>query len=193
MNEQSSDVDSRPRMRYLEVLPYPHQEPRWLLRDPLQISEEVLVVSAAALSLLPLLDGRRTLAEIREAFCRQTGRDVPLKMIEDLAAKFDEVCFFDNERFRRRRLSLQRDFAKCTQRPPWHAGKSYPADPLELQKTLNSFYLEKGGAGLPGERTSKTPRALVAPHIDLRNGGPIYTHAYRALAESEMGWTWADS
>jgi AmmeMemoRadiSam system protein B len=28
-------------------------------------------------------------------------------------------------------------------------------------------------------------KALVAPHIDLRLGGPTYTHAYRALAESQ--------
>lgn len=175
----------RPRMRFLDVLPYPHDEPRFLLRDPLQISEEALVISAAGLCLLPLLDGRHTLAEIRDELRRQTGRDVPLKLIEDLAAKFDEACFFDNERFRKRRLELERDFFSLRQRVPWHAGKSYPAEPFQLQETLNSFYMEEKGAGLPGRRTGKTPRALVAPHIDLRNGGPTYTHAYRTLAESE--------
>jgi AmmeMemoRadiSam system protein B len=55
----------------------------------------------------------------------------------------------------------------------------------DLVDQINKFYVGEEGAGLPDHPTGSRVRALVAPHIDLRMGGPVYTHAYRALAEGK--------
>jgi AmmeMemoRadiSam system protein B len=60
-------------------------------------------------------------------------------------------------------------------RPPAHAGTSYPADARALRSHLDDFFAEV--------RTPATTTlaGLVAPHIDLRVGGPAYGHAYGAV------------
>ena len=50
---------------------------------------------------------------------------------------------------------------------------------------MSSFYTDEKAPGFPGARQDRHLNALVAPHIDLRLGGPTYTHAYKALAESQ--------
>jgi AmmeMemoRadiSam system protein B len=62
---------------------------------------------------------------------------------------------------------------------------SYPADPQSLREKLEGFYRSPQGAGMPnGQLNATRVLAAVAPHIDLRVGGPCYTFTYRALAES---------
>jgi AmmeMemoRadiSam system protein B len=73
-----------------------------------------------------------------------------------------------------------------------HAGQSYPGDPALLKQELASYFLsEAGGPGAPQEATSRRPLlGLVAPHIDIKAGGPCYAHAYKTLCESLAPRTW---
>lgn len=176
----------RPRIRYLEA--YPHQEGNQtliILRDPLQIGSQTLVVTPELYSVLHLFDGENDFLEIQAALTRQTGQLVFRENLEAIVDRLDEAFFLDNDNFRRRRTAILRQFKRKKIRRPAHAGQSYPLEPADLEKTLESFYTHEQGAGLPEKSIGQPVRALLAPHIDLRLGGPIYSHAYRALGESE--------
>ncbi len=188
MGKDPASQRDYPSLRYLEVLPFQENEQdlRLLLRDPLEIGDQMLVMAPQLAALLPLLDGSRSLAEIQRTFSEQVQQEVPLDAVARVVARLDEAFFLDSDRFRERRRQVIEEFAGAEKRPPWHAGKSYPDDPLLLRETLNQFYLAPEGAGLPSKTEDRRPlRGMVAPHIDLRSGGSTYTHAYRALAESD--------
>ena len=123
--------------------------------------------------------------DIQAEMTRRQGQIVLQDEVARLLAQLDSAYFLDNENFRRYRSDLVEPYRSATVRQASHAGLSYPADPLQLSETLSGFYTDTKAAGLPGARKKQPLRALVAPHIDLRLGGPTYTHAYRELAESE--------
>ncbi len=175
-----------PKLRQLEALPHAEGEkPVVLLRDPSQIGEETLVVSPQLYQLLMLFDGTNSVLDIQTILTRQAGQIVFREQVESLVNHLDKAYFLDNENFRKRRAEVERKFKSQSVRPAHLAGEGYPADESELRDLLGSFYQSVEGAGLPDAQQEKRIRALVAPHIDLRLGGPTYTHAYRRLAESE--------
>ncbi len=179
-------LTDRPRLRYLESLPFEDQGSQLiLLRDPTKISEQALTVTPELYSLLILFDGEHSLLDIQAEMTRRQGQIVLQEEVARLLAQLDSAYFLDNENFRRYRSDLVETYRSATVRQASHAGLSYPADPLQLSETLSGFYTDTKAAGLPGARKKQPLRALVAPHIDLRLGGPTYTHAYRELAESE--------
>ncbi len=175
-----------PKLRYLEALPHAEGEkPVILLSDPTQIGEQTLVVSPQLYQLLTLFDGTNSVLDIQAVLTKRSGQIVFREQVEGLITQLDNVYFLDNENFRKRRAEVERKFKKQSVRPAHLSGVSYPAEESELRELLGSFYQEVDGAGLPEARQERRIRALVAPHIDLRLGGPTYTHAYRRLAESE--------
>jgi AmmeMemoRadiSam system protein B len=85
-------------------------------------------------------------------------------------------------RFQQRRAA----FLALPSRPAVHAGGAYAGTPRELRRQLNAGYTDRNGPdGLPGAPHADTPRALIAPHIDLHRGAPTYSWAYRYLAEAK--------
>jgi AmmeMemoRadiSam system protein B len=71
-------------------------------------------------------------------------------------------------------------------RPAVHAGTSYPTEKDALVQKIESFYSDSTGSGMPGPVNGlPTPKGIIAPHIDVRIGGPTYSYAYRRMAESE--------
>jgi len=63
---------------------------------------------------------------------------------------------------------------------------NHESDPVKLRTQLGQFYKNPEGAGqVTAKSNGQAPKGLIAPHIDIRAGGPCFTHAYKALAESE--------
>lgn len=180
-------MKQNPKLRYLEPLPH-HEDgrPVVLLRDPAQVSREMLVVSPELFALMTLLDGERSVSRVLADAEKILGSRISSVDFETILNRLDEACFLDNERFRGRQRELLEVFRSESVRRAYHAGASYPSEAAELADRLASFYSHDQGAGLPGPSERKTLQAMIAPHIDLRLGGPCYTHAYRALAESSL-------
>jgi AmmeMemoRadiSam system protein B len=61
-------------------------------------------------------------------------------------------------------------------RQPAVAGSFYPADPEELETTVNRYLGE-----VSGSRTETSPKALIVPHAGYVYSGPIAATAYAAL------------
>jgi len=188
-----------PRLRFLEAVPLQAENEfrsgakngaAFVLRDPAGIAEGALAVSAEALFVLQFFDGRHSLLDIRAEFHRAFGVFLPEQRLNHLVAELERAYLLEGEFFQDYLKQLERQMLAQPVRQAAHAGASYPADPKLLRETLDGFYRSPQGAGMwNGElhNAMTKPRVLaaVAPHIDLRAGGPCYTFTYRALAESE--------
>jgi len=173
-----------PRLRYLEAHPHEDNGKTYvILRDPTQISDQMLVVIPEFLRLLPLFDGQHSLLDIQAELTRRFGRIFFMEELREILSRLDEARFLDSDGFQDYYSRLIEDYRRTPVRTPYHAGSAYSSDATELFETVSAFYLHPKGAGTPQARVGKPVRALVAPHIELRSGGPTYTHAYRALAE----------
>jgi len=177
-----------PKLRHVEIFPVQSDNgDMYALRDPSGITDEVVVLGPVALYLLRFFDGQHSRLDIRTEFTRAFGQFLFENQLNDLIRQLDEHFLLDSENYRARRRSVEEAFRAAASRPACHAGQSYPAEPEELRRTLNSYFEAPEGAGKPNgiSRRLAPPLALIAPHIDLRLGGPCYSHAYRALLESE--------
>ncbi|RMD98232.1 MAG: AmmeMemoRadiSam system protein B [Calditrichaeota bacterium] len=186
MERKPEMENRRPRLRYVDVIPVDtEQGPMVALRDPMGLADEVVVVSREALFVLQYLDGHRTTEEIRAEFEKQLGVKLEKKVLDQLLKHLDEHYYLDNERVKKRKQALAKSMLDAKVCVAAHAGISYPAEKEALHRQLQDFFKDQKGAGLPqGVNGLATPVGLIAPHIDLRIGGPTYTYAYRRLAEA---------
>jgi hypothetical protein len=60
-------------------------------------------------------------------------------------------------------------------RPPAHAGRFYPADPVQLRQEVNAYLAAAPAAKGP------VPKALIAPHAGYMYSGPVAGSAYARL------------
>lgn len=183
-----------PKLRYgLEVLPFQESgQQRILLRDRLGYSDKTLVMSPTLLPVLGSLDGSNTLRDLQALYTRQTGELLFTEQLERLLNALDEGLFLENERFANLVADRVRRFRQDPVRRMQHAGGSYSQEPETLRRELMSFFEpENGGPGpLHPQRDGRKVLGMVAPHIDLRAGGPCFAHAYKAALESQPPATW---
>jgi AmmeMemoRadiSam system protein B len=177
-----------PRLRdRLEAIPIRHgQELYVALRDLEGLNPETLVLSPQAYFLVTLMDGSNSVVDIQAAHMRRFGEMLFREQLDGLVKTLDDYLFLENETSRTRMRQLIDEFSNQTTRLPFHAGVSYESDPEGLRLQLQSFFApENGGPGDPRPaQTQKTIAALMAPHIDLRAGGPCFAYAYKALVEA---------
>ena len=168
----------RPKLRSLE--PLPTDADRFYLRDPLRVSDSVLLVPKPVLYLLSLMDGERTREDLRAEFLSATGQILPGDQLDQMIHTLDEALFLDNERFAEVQARVVRAFHESDVRPAMHAGMSYPKESKELAALLEGLLRDGAVGSADGEGGEL--EAAVAPHIDLGRGGVCYGSIYRRLA-----------
>ncbi len=186
-------VEEYPKLRGgLEAMPVEHEgKTMVLVRDPLGISDKTLLFSPLTAQLLAQMDGQNSLRDLQAFHTRLTGELLFLENLQTLIRHLDESLFLENDRFIQASIEQAARFQRDPIRRMVHAGKSYPADPGELGRLLDGFFLpEQQGPGFPGPADSRRIAGLVAPHIDIQAGGPCYAHAYKAVLEAQSPRTW---
>ncbi len=174
-----------PRLRSLEVLHLPEEDgASYLLRDPEGFTDEELILSEAALFVAAHCDGEHDQVQLRDAFDRRYGKAPKPEDVARLIQRLDEAGMLETEAFQARRRELYRTFLAAPTRPAAHAGVSYPDDPDEARRSVRGFYESAAELEEEGPRPEGRLRGLVAPHIDLRVGGPCTALAHRLLAEA---------
>jgi AmmeMemoRadiSam system protein B len=155
------------------------------LRDPVGIATEILILSSDIFYLLQFFDSAHSLQDLHYEYMRAFGQLLPEQQLNHILTSLDDHLFLDNDSFSDKRRELETDFLSLPARPAAYAGKSYAADPQALKAELDDYYLAEKGAGLPtNQHADRDIRGIIAPHIDIAAGGPCYSHAYRALGES---------
>lgn len=178
--------NERPKLRYVDVIPVETEQGSMIaLRDPMGLADEMVVVTREALFVLQFFDGNHTVDDIIATLKRQYGVNISRKSIEELITHLDEHFYLENQRTISRKRQFEKSLLESRVREAAHAGISYPATREELDAQMDHFFTSSQGAGKPdGMNGSLTPVGVIAPHIDLRIGGSIYTHAYRRIAEA---------
>jgi AmmeMemoRadiSam system protein B len=157
---------------------------RYLLRDPEGYSDREAWLSPQALFLAAQLDGVRGRQEVAAVFEERFGVTLEDADIDHLVDQLDASLFLDSPAFRARRDAIHDAFLAEPLRPATHTA-AYDPDPATLPHFLDELFTTDGGPGaLPGAAAGAPLRGVVAPHIDLHRGGPVYAHAYKAVAEA---------
>jgi hypothetical protein len=138
------------------------------------------------LFILNLFDGKHDVLDIQAEYMRKFNELIFREQIESIIQQLDDNLFLDSERFDRFFQKLKNDFSSAPLRKSLHAGNSYPDDPNSLKDLITGFFSAPEGPGLIAEGDTKRSmvKGIIAPHIDLRVGGPCFAWAYKELAQS---------
>lgn len=202
-------IPTKPRIRPLEMFPHgPEAEGNFVLRDPRGLARTVVLPTGAAI-LISLMNGQRTLDEIRAEFQRMVGQRIDIREIEKLVAELDELYFLDSLRFVTYELRTQEDYLELAVRPAAHAGGAYHGEADGLRQQLGNLFTLDGGPGILPWEGSKSPSpvprggarggaldvgldagsklcGVMSPHIDFHRGGSSFAWAYdRVVTDSK--------
>jgi len=175
-----------PKLRPIEAFPVEVEgETRIYIRDPLNYTKSQIVVSYPVYFILSHFDGRHSLLDVQEAFARQFGQILSSDKIREIIGQLDQLYFLDSERFAQLQQETLDAFRLSAVREMAHADTCYSSQAETFTKQTGAFFSGTEGPGLPSLDGQSHPpvRGIIAPHIDLRVGGPCYAWAYKELAE----------
>ncbi len=176
-----------PAIRAIEIVPVKEgDEQLFCLYDPLGYVDEQIVLSPAALLIASSLDGVRDIGAIqKELAAHLNGMVVKPEIIANVVNYLDENGFLLSERFFSIRDAVEARYQLERDRPPFHAGKAYPANPDELRALIDSYFLLEGGPGplsdISVPQNGSPALCVIAPHIDFTRGAVAYAHSYASL------------
>jgi AmmeMemoRadiSam system protein B len=178
-------MDDRPHLRPIEAFPVQQDGKTFLcLRDPQRLSP-ALVVSPATYFIISHFDGKHSLIEVQEAYCRLLGEMLVSDDLRKIVDLLDGQLYLYSERYFQRQREILEEFRRLPTRAAAHAGTVYKESPSEFTAQIDNYFQLPQGPGEPKHDTKRRlPRAIVAPHIDFHRGGPCYAWAYKSLAEA---------
>ena len=169
-----------PKLRPIDAQPFVQNgQPTLLLRDPLQLSGNYLVLPQDLGPVLGLFDGTRDLGGIRSTFMIRYGVAVPSDLLLQLVAVLDDNYMLDNERSVEAHQRALEAYRQAPFRPPMMAGQSYPADPDQLRHLFDSYLDRVNGA----HSGTAIGHGVISPHIDYPRGGLVYAAVWKQAAE----------
>jgi MEMO1 family protein len=171
-----------PKLRPVDIQPtVQRSQPALLLRDPLQLSGNYLVLPHELGPALAMLDGTLDLPSLRLAVMAGYGLVYPDELLEHLVDALDQNCMLENERAAEAYQQALAVYRAAPFRIPSMAGQSYPAEPAELRRLFDRYLHQVNGAdrGTP----PVMGRGVISPHIDYHRGGPVYAAVWQQAAE----------
>jgi MEMO1 family protein len=190
--ERADAIPEFPRLRPLVLLPFNDgQRELVLVNDPLGVIQGQPVLGIESLALLELLDGTVSLNDLTAALMRES-KDLRVGgMVKDFVAQLDQMLMLDSPRFEAAWQAMRNAYHPLEIRPAAHEGRSYPADPAELTRTLAEHFAAaermREEAGQPVAAATARPRALLAPHLDPRRAGAAIARSFLELGPEQDG------
>jgi AmmeMemoRadiSam system protein B len=173
-------------MRSLDIFPAEMSGQKVVcLRDPLNLSGKILFLPLPTFFIISLFDGLHSIVDIQAEFMRRFGELLYREKVQELIDQLDEYLLLEGERFRSAEEKIIAGFRKAPDRPLTLAGESYEEDGEKLRKSIELFFRDPEGPGLPApDGKPQNLAGAIAPHIDYRRGGTCYAFAHRAILES---------
>lgn len=169
-----------PPLRTIDITEFYHQgQPALLLRDPLRLGDNHVVLPRALAPALSLMDGTDDLHELHAELLLRFRMNVPVDVLQQLVEVLDDAYMLDNRRSAEARERALLAYRAAPYRPPMMAGQSYPAEPRQLAQLLDGYLGAVNGAG----PASAAGRGVISPHIDYPRGGPVYAAVWKRAAE----------
>lgn len=192
----------RPAMRNLTLSPYvpPEQmevsdgedaqkEPKhFLLEDPEGFAPPLVLPIPLAI-LISMMDGKRTLQEIKEEFTQQTNEPMEISDLKEMVAYLDKLHYLDSPNFANFLKNEMNAYAREKTRPAAMAGGAYPKEAKELRKKIAQI-LEIPQKITKAEDPEREFRSIfpekiygaVSTHAELERGGASYGWTFQAAA-----------
>ena len=182
----TASASDRPKLRLVDFRPHTHNgQPYYLLRDPLQLSEQMLLLPQVVAAALAFVDGATTPSGIAAAFQRRHGIPIGVEMIEQVLHALDEVYLLDNDRAADAIERARVQFRAAPYRAPTIAGQGYPDGAEELNEYLEGLLAEARRHPQRGQPAQPTPVfGLLSPHIDYPRGGSVYAQVWDRAADA---------
>ncbi len=176
------------KLRPLEITFTNHEgQSALMLKDPLRISDAILLVPMPLVPVLERLDGHHAFESIKAQCKSLHGMDVSEENYRALVSRLEEAHFLEGDGFDSWSASLKEAFLRVSVRPSFLTVRSYEADPAQLRSRIDGFFTDPDGPGMPSLRLSASVsdplRAVIAPHIDFDRGGATFAWAYKSIAE----------
>jgi AmmeMemoRadiSam system protein B len=171
LHPQKAWHDERPHVRFLDPAGY--------------VSPDLLVPIDFYNHVLRHCDGQTSPREIQARALRSSGQLITADRLTQILDQLEQAMVLDGPTYR----AAADEYAQQQTRPAAFAGRSYPASERALTARLASYFTAGAGTPEPPETqtlatdTRSTLRAILSPHIDFERGGPVYSWAYRELAE----------
>ncbi|MDW8099535.1 MAG: AmmeMemoRadiSam system protein B [Anaerolineae bacterium] len=153
-------------------------KPALALQDPLQLTNQIVIIPQHLVPILPLCDGTRDLDMLRASLAIRSGILLSPGEITQIVQRLDEALLLDNERFAQAKQQALAEFRAAPYRPPALAGISYPADPDVLRQYFDQWMARIS----PDGAASADVRAVISPHIDYQRGGLVYAQTWAQAA-----------
>ncbi len=176
----SEPPPSKPRLRPVEALGYQEAgQPRVTIHDPSGLAVASLNVSLPAVMVLSLMNGERSLEQIRADFLGATGQALAARTLVELVAHLHAARLLEGPAFEQHYAVLLRAYREAPSRTMNNTERlglgngSLPADLAAL--------LDSPPPGGPDDRIV----GVIAPHLDYDRGRPCYRPAYAALTGRE--------
>jgi len=194
---EAERLPTHPRLRAVEMQEA-QQDGRTLvvLVDPSGVAPQALAIAAEAMPVLMMLDGSVALEDLVDLLTRETGDARAGDSIRTLVEELDRRLFLESPRYEAALAKVRAAWRAQPAREAALAGLSYPEDPAELDTFLSAFEetaraWRSGSSAAPGlpspaPAASGVVRALAAPHIDLRRGGPVTARAFLEFSEDSV-------
>ncbi len=175
------DRTTFPRLRYVETLPVVHHDqPFLMLRDPLQLSDRVVLVPADLAPALGLFDGTTEFKDMQEILSGEYDYHVTQPDLDELMNTLNGAYLLENDRSNAVMTEKLEDFRRAPNRMANLAGNSYPRQPDELSQLLDGFIAR---AGKP-DPVDANVRGLISPHIDYQRGWRVYAQGWESVREA---------
>jgi hypothetical protein len=154
-------------------------QPALLLRDPLQLSGNYMVLPHEFGPALAMLDGTLDLSSLRLAVMASYGLVYPDGLLQHLVDALDDNFMLENERATEAHERALAAYRAAPFRPPSMAGQSYPAEPAGLRRLFDRYLGQVNGAGRGAPPASG---GIISPHIDYHRGGLVYAAVWQQAA-----------
>jgi len=166
-----------PRVRWIEAHPFKNEGREMvLLNDVEGIMENSLIVSQDILFIVSLMDGSRSLRDIQAEYMRTCGELLYMERLEEIVAAMDQSYLLFNENYRSHLAHLKMEYENTSVRKPALAGRSYPANRMDLLVALDEMF-----KAAPEKKNHGELAAILAPHIDYTRGINVYQQVYPYL------------
>ncbi|NOZ29124.1 MAG: AmmeMemoRadiSam system protein B [Chloroflexi bacterium] len=172
-------MSTNPKLRPIRTQPVIQYGQRALaLQDPLQLSNQVVILPYHLAPLLSLCDGTRDIDMLRASLAVRGGVYLTPHEVEQIIRRLDEALLLDNERSARACQQALNEYHAAPYRRPALAGLSYPDNPNVLRQYFDQLVRR---AAQETAVTSEV-RAVISPHIDYHRGGPVYAQTWAQVA-----------
>lgn len=164
-------------MRWIDAHPFVDRGNEMILINDVEgIMENSLIVSKDVFFLMSLMDGSRSLRDIQVEYMRIYGELLYMERLEEIVDTMDQNYLLLNENYRLRLTHLKMEYEYSSVRKPALAGRSYPANRMELIMALDEMFKTSPEKKVPGDLT-----AILVPHIDYTRGLNVYRQIYPYL------------